>query len=97
MQYSAGFFELAAGVLAGVMIFRGLYSCYTKAGNRFLRNNNVEVPAGIAPAYGGFADPCLTAWRRHHERKDRRYILTLLALSEVEGLLGDGTKAARVY
>lgn len=28
----------------------------------------MEVPAGIAPAYGGFADPCLTAWLRHPVR-----------------------------
>src|SRR3989338_2961676 len=26
----------------------------------------VEVRAGIAPAYGGFADPCLTAWLPDH-------------------------------
>ena len=25
----------------------------------------LEVPAGIAPANGGFADPCLTTWLRH--------------------------------
>ena len=30
----------------------------------------VEVPAGIAPAYGGFADPCLTTWLRHHRKTD---------------------------
>ncbi len=29
----------------------------------------MEVPAGIAPAYGGFADPCLTAWRRHQRTR----------------------------
>lgn len=25
----------------------------------------LEVPVGIAPTYGGFADPCLTTWLRH--------------------------------
>src|SRR3989338_1218456 len=25
----------------------------------------MEVPVGIAPTYGGFADPCLTPWLRH--------------------------------
>src|SRR3989338_10778086 len=25
----------------------------------------MEVPVGIAPTHGGFADPCLTAWLRH--------------------------------
>ena len=25
----------------------------------------MEVPVGIAPTYGGFADPCLTTWLRH--------------------------------
>ncbi len=28
-------------------------------------NVTLEVPVGIAPTHGGFADPCLTAWRRH--------------------------------
>jgi hypothetical protein len=31
----------------------------------------LEVPAGIAPAHGGFAVPCLTAWLRHQERAGR--------------------------
>ena len=29
----------------------------------------MEVPARIAPAHGGFADPCLTTWLRHRKRK----------------------------
>ena len=32
-------------------------------------NSTLEVPVGIAPTHGGFADPCLTAWRRHQRRK----------------------------
>ena len=27
--------------------------------------SRMEVPVGIAPTHGGFADPCLTAWLRH--------------------------------
>jgi hypothetical protein len=32
----------------------------------------LEVPARIAPAHGGFADPCLTTWLRHQCRGEAR-------------------------
>lgn len=31
----------------------------------------MEVPARIEPANGGFADPCLTTWLRHHKVVDQ--------------------------
>src|SRR3989338_1075212 len=29
----------------------------------------LEVPVGIAPTHGGFADPCLTTWLRHQKTR----------------------------
>ncbi len=30
----------------------------------------LEVPARIELASGGFADPCLTTWLRHHDKRN---------------------------
>ena len=46
----------------------------------------MEVPARFEPAHGGFADPCLTTWLRHHGRnttkKLSRTSATLVRKSE---------------
>jgi hypothetical protein len=62
-----------AGVPASYMITPWLPTQKSRrSSEQSEERRRMEVPAGIAPANGGFADPCLTTWLRHHalQKKD---------------------------